>query len=110
MNHNELSQVGFLLHVTCQSARDQLICEADKADLLLLESPFWEFDLVREQITSTEGMSESELATKCLKSMSGLTIPPSSGLWGDLDDEVVISISGKSIPVSLYSSPSRASS
>lgn len=92
MYHNEFSQIGFLLHVTCSSAwpLHQVI---SLADLLLLETPFGEFDLVRKQITSTEGMTESELASKSLEPMSSLPIPSSTSLGCDLDDEVVIRIS-----------------
>jgi hypothetical protein len=69
----------------------------ESADLLLLETPLWKLDLMREQITSTQCVPEPKLASQGLETMSSLFIPSSTGLGSDFDDKVVIGISGESI-------------
>lgn len=94
MYQSEFSQVGFLLHVTCVFSFGHWL-QGVLADLLLLESPLWQFDLVREEVTTAQGMSQPELAPKSLEAMPSLSVPPSSRLVTDLHDKVVVGIAGE---------------
>jgi hypothetical protein len=97
MYHSELSQVGFLLHVTYSSAASWMNEQVEAADLLLLETPFRKLDLVREQITSTQRVPKPKLASEGLEPMSSLFVPSSTGLRSDFNNKIVICISGESI-------------
>lgn len=70
--------------------------------LLLLETPLWQFDFVRKEVASAEGMTESELAPEGLQTMTGLSISAASGPGRNFDDKVVVRITGKAVSSSAW--------
>jgi hypothetical protein len=56
----------------------------------LLETPFWELDLVREEVASLHLMAQSELGRECLQPLPRVPIPAIAIL--NLDDPIVVGI------------------
>ena len=78
-----------------------------RADLLLLVRPVGQLDLVREEVTPAQNMPESELRPQGPELMPSLSIPFALGLRSELDNKVVIRVSGKAVScISLLSTVS----
>jgi hypothetical protein len=66
---------------------------------LLFKSPLWQLDLVREEVASSHGVSQAEMASKSTQALSRLVLVLATSRMGrQLYHEIVIGVSREAVP------------